>query len=125
MVRFCDQNMVDILGVARLTHKFMRKIVSLFKRDYEGTRLVYDEVVPGAEWVLTGEGVATRKFDGTCCMVQTGRLYRRFDATVGKTPPVGFLPAQEPDAATGHWPGWMLVGDGPEDRWHREAFTGT
>lgn len=102
----------------------MRKITSLFKRDYEGTRFVYDEVVPGAEWVLAGEGVATRKFDGTCCLVQGGRLFRRFDATVGSTPPAGFVAAQEPDATTGHWPGWMPVGDGPEDRWHREAFTG-
>jgi hypothetical protein len=103
----------------------MRKIVSLFKRDYEGTRLVYDEVVPGAEWVLAGEGVATRKFDGTCCMVQAGKLYKRYDAATGKAPPVGFIPTQDPDPATGHWPGWILVGDGPDDRWHREAFTGT
>jgi hypothetical protein len=102
----------------------MRKIVSLFKREYEGNRLVYDEIVPGAEWVAAGEGVATRKFDGTCCMVRSGKLYRRFDATVGKAPPEGFVPAQEADATTGHWPGWMLVGDGPEDRWHREAFAG-
>src|SRR5262245_46042172 len=103
----------------------MRKILSLFKRDYEGTRLVYDEVVSGAEWVLGGEGTATRKFDGTCCRVQGGKLYKRYDATVGQSPPPGFVPAQEPDRVTGHWLGWMLVGDGPEDRWHREAFTGT
>ena len=57
----------------------MRKIPSLFKRDYEGTRLVYDEVVPGSEWVLAGEGVATRKWDGTACMVRDGRLYKRYD----------------------------------------------
>lgn len=103
----------------------MRKITSLFKRDYDGTRLVYDEVVPGAEWVLAGEGVATRKFDGTCCMVRGGRLYKRFDATLGKVPPAGFIPAQEPDPVTGHWPGWMLIGDGPDDKWHSEAFNGS
>ena len=102
----------------------MRKITSLFKRDYEGNRFVLDEVVPGAEWVLAGEGVATRKYDGTCCLVKSGKLYKRFDALAGKTPPLGFLPAQDPDPATGHWPGWLEVGDGPEDRWHREAFTG-
>jgi hypothetical protein len=102
----------------------MRKIVSLFKREYEGTRLVYDEVVPGAEWVLAGEGIATRKFDGTCCMVKEGKLYKRYDATAGKTPPAGFSPAQDPDPATGHWPGWVPVSDSPDDRWHREAFTG-
>jgi hypothetical protein len=100
----------------------MEKIISLFKRDYEGTRLVYNEVVPGAEWVIAGEGVATRKFDGTCCKVEGGRLFKRYDAKKGKTPPEGFIPAQEPDPASGHWPGWLPVGHGPEDRWFREAL---
>lgn len=99
----------------------MQKIISLFQRNYDGDRLVRDEVVPGAEWVLAGEGVATRKFDGTCCMVRGGRLFKRYDAKKGKEPPAGFEPAQDPDAKTGHWPGWLPVGDGPEDRWHREA----
>jgi hypothetical protein len=31
-------------------------------------------------------------------------------------------PDQLPDVFTGHWPGWLLVGDGPEDRWHREGY---
>lgn len=100
----------------------MRKIVSLFQRNYDGDRLVRDEVVPGAEWVAAGEGVATRKFDGTCCLVRNGTLLKRYDAQQGKTPPPGFEPAQDPDPATGHWPGWLPVGDGPDDRWHREAF---
>lgn len=100
----------------------MKKIVSLFQRNYEGDRLVRDEVVPGAEWVLQGEGVATRKFDGTCCLIQEGRFYKRYDAKKGRTPPAGFIPAQEPDPVTGHYPGWVLVGDLPEDRWHKEAF---
>jgi hypothetical protein len=30
--------------------------------------------------------------------------------------------AQEPDPKTGHWPGWLPVGDGPDDKYHREAF---
>lgn len=101
----------------------MQKIISLFQRNYDGDRLVRDEVVPGAEWVLAGEGIATQKFDGTSCMVRNGRLYKRYDAKHGKQPPAGFEPAQEsPDEKTGHWPGWLPVGDGPEDRWHREAF---
>lgn len=101
----------------------MKKTVSLFQRNYDGDRLVRDEVVPGAEWVLAGEGTATRKHDGTCCMVRDGRLFKRYDAKAGKTPPAGFEAAQEPDPNTGHWPGWVPVGDGPEDKWHREAFT--
>jgi hypothetical protein len=100
----------------------MRKTMSLFQRNYEDDRLVRDEVVPGAEWVLAGEGVATRKYDGTCCMVRDGRLYKRYDAKAGKTPPAGFMPAQPaPDPISGHWPGWLAVGDGPEDARHREA----
>ena len=87
----------------------MRKIISLFQRDYDGDRLVRDEVVPGAEWVIAGEGTATRKFDGTCCLVRDGRLFKRYDAKQGKTPPAGFEPAQDPDEVTGHWPGWMPV----------------
>lgn len=100
----------------------MEKIISLFKRDYEGTHLIFNEIVPGAEWVAAGEGVATRKFDGTCCRVLTGKLYKRYDLKAGKKAPPGFEPAQEPDPVTGHCPGWILVGEGPDDKYHREAF---
>lgn len=100
----------------------MKKIISLFQRNYDGDRLVRDEVVPGAEWVIQGEGRATAKLDGTCCMIRSGVLYKRYDAKKGKTPPAGFEPAQEPDPVTGHWPGWLPVGGGPDDQWHREAF---
>lgn len=99
----------------------MQKIISLYKRDYEGTRLVYDEVVPGAEWVIGGEGYATEKLDGTACRIKKGALYKRYDAQKGKTPPDGFEPAQDPDPVTGHWPGWVAVSDKPEDKWHRAA----
>lgn len=101
----------------------MRKIISLFQRNYDGDRLVRDELVPGAEWAAVGEGVATRKWDGTACLVRNGQLFKRYDARAGKTPPAGFEPAQEnPDPVTGHWPGWLAVSEGPEDRWHREAL---
>lgn len=101
----------------------MQKIISLFQRNYDGDRLVRNELVPGAEWVISGEGIPTRKFDGTCCMVRDGKLYKRYDAKKGKQPPAGFEPAQDPDEVTEHWPGWLLVGDGPDDRWHREAVS--
>lgn len=99
----------------------MKKIISLFQRNYDGDRLVRPDVVPGAEWVINGEGIATRKYDGTCCMIRDGILYKRYDAKNGKQPPANFEPAQEPDPITGHWPGWVPVGEGPEDRWHRDA----
>src|SRR4051812_48220728 len=101
----------------------MKKIPSLFQRDYD-TGAIRDELVPGTEWVLT-TGVATRKWDGTCCLIRDGALYKRYDAKHGKTPPEGFVPAQDPDPVTGHWPGWLLVGNGPEDKWHRDGFVNT
>lgn len=100
----------------------MRKIPSLFMRNYDGDRLIRDEIVPGCEWVIAGEGTATRKYDGSACLFQDGTLYKRYDAKHGKTPPVDFVPAQEPDEVTGHWPGWIPVGAGPEDKWLRLAL---
>lgn len=100
----------------------MKKIISLFQRNYDGDRLVRDEVVPGAEWVLAGEGVATRKWDGTCVMIEDGVMWKRYEVKPGKTPPKGFVPANDIDPSTGKRQGWILVGDGPEDRWHREAL---
>jgi hypothetical protein len=104
----------------------MQKIISLFQRNYDGDRLVRDEVTPGAEWVLNGEGTATRKWDGACCMIKDGVLYKRYDAKKGKTPPDGFMPAQEPDAITGHWPGWLKVDPFDKaDKWFIEGLANT
>jgi len=101
----------------------MKKIATLFKRDYDGTRLVYNEIVEGTEWVANGEGWATEKIDGTACLVRGGTLYKRYDAKNGKVPPSNFEPAQDaPDPVTGHWPGWLPVGDDPQDKWHRQAW---
>ncbi len=100
----------------------MKKTISLFARNYDGDRLVRDEIVPGAEWVAAGEGVATRKFDGTCCMWRDGKLWKRHELKAGKPAPAGFEAAQEPDAVTGDVPGWVPVGDGPDDARHREAL---
>jgi len=104
----------------------MKKIITLFQRNYDGDRLVRNEVVPGAEWVLAGEGSALRKIDGTCCLVRAGVLYKRYDLKAKKgrhEQPHGWEPAQpDPDPVTTSWPGWIAVGDGTEDRWHREAW---
>lgn len=98
----------------------MKKIKTVFVVDREAHRATDEVQTP---WVLAGEGVATIKHDGTSAMIEDGRLFRRFDAKHGKTPPVGFQPCEEaPDEITGHFPGWIPVGDGPEDRWFREAF---
>ncbi|MFX1570630.1 MAG: DUF5565 family protein [Promethearchaeota archaeon] len=100
----------------------MKKIISLFKRNYNENRLVINEIVEGAEWVINGEGIATRKFDGTCCKIENGKLYKRYDAKKGKKPPKEFISAQEPDFITGHWPGWVPVTNSSNDKWHNEAM---
>ena len=105
----------------------MKKIPSVFVRDRDGDKLYTEQVTPGCEWVLAGEGIATLKWDGTACMVRDGVLYKRYDrrGKGGKTKPepLGWIACDEaPDPMTGHWPGWMPVGPGPEDRWHRAAF---
>lgn len=100
----------------------MKKIPTLFLRNYDTDHLVRNEVTPGCEWVLNGEGIATEKWDGTCCMIRGRKLYKRYELKRGKQAPEGFEPAQEPDLVTGDVPGWIPVGDGPEDRWHREAM---
>lgn len=102
----------------------MKKIASLYVRNYKTDRLVRNEVVQGSEWVLRGEGIATKKYDGTSCMVKNGQLFKRYDVKKKRKVPDNFIPAQDKDAITGHWPGWVPVGDGPDDQFHREAFTG-
>jgi hypothetical protein len=102
----------------------MKKIQSLFVRNYNGNRQVINEIVPGSEWVLNGEGTATVKWDGTSVLIQYGVLYKRYDAKKGKPLPNGFIPAQEPDEVTGHYPGWAPCDENaPEDQYHFEAFT--
>lgn len=101
----------------------MEKIISLFQRNYDGDRLVRDEVVPGAEWAYAdGGGIATVKHDGTCCLIENGFLFRRYEVKKGKTPPDGFTPACDVDPVTGKQQGWIRIGDGPQDQYHREAW---
>ncbi len=102
----------------------MRKIPSLFQRNYDTDRLVRDEVVPGCEWVLAKEGLATRKWDGVCTMVRDGLLYKRYELKPGKVAPTNWEACDEVDEKTGKQMGWVPVGDGPEDAAMRAAFDG-
>lgn len=102
----------------------MKKIPTLFRCEYQGqTCNITDQVTPGCEWVLAGEGLAFPKWDGTACMVLDGKLYARYDAKRGKIPPEGAIPCQDPDPITGHWPHWVEVTpDKPQYKWHWKAF---
>lgn len=96
----------------------------LFVREFQGRRIarITEDVTPGCEWVLAGEGEASIKRDGTACAVIGGKFYARYDAKNGKTPPAGAIPCCDPDPTTGHWPHWIEVQGQPHLVWHREAW---
>lgn len=104
----------------------MKKMKTLFKREFKNHRLVgtLPIVEEGCEWVLNGDGYATEKIDGTCCLIQDGILYKRFDYKQGRTLPEGAIPCQDDaDPITGHFPHWVKVSaDNPSDKWHIEAL---
>lgn len=103
----------------------MKKIPTLFERQYANHKVVgiKNNVHPGMEWVLDGEGVATIKVDGSCCAVIGGVFYKRFDAKKGRRVPDGAIPCCDPDPVTGHWPHWVKVKiDDPQDKWFYEAY---
>lgn len=102
----------------------MKKIPTVFERDWSGDRSrVVNQIHAGCEWVLAGEGEATRKLDGTCCMVRGNRMFKRRELRKGENPPTDFVQVGF-DEETEKTVGWVPIGEGPEDRYHREARTG-
>ena len=104
----------------------MKKIPTMFERDWEGDRsLVLDNPNPECAWVFAGEGVATRKYDGMACMFDGATWFKRReirDEDVAKKGlPPGFVEADRDDT-TGKRVGWVPIGDGPEDKYLREAI---
>lgn len=100
----------------------MKKIPTLFKRDFQqpGNPLT-TEYNDATEWVLAGEGIATRKYDGQSVLIRDHHMFRRYEYKDGKTPPIDFEEADY-DATTGKHVGWVQVGNGSEDKWFREAM---
>lgn len=118
----------------------MRKIPTIFERDWDNAPgRVVDRPAAGCEWVFAGEGTPTRKYDGTSCAIVGGVLHKRLALRApgalkvedgdelaivfgNVIPPSGFLPLDvEGEPGEEKVIGWVPVGDGPEDRWHREA----
>lgn len=103
----------------------MKKIPTLFERVYENHKIVdiLPNVTVGMEWVLDGDGVATVKWDGSCCAIINGEFYKRYDAKKGKKIPDGAIKCQdEPDKVTGHMPCWVKCDrNNPADKWFVEA----
>jgi hypothetical protein len=101
----------------------MKKIPTLFKRDFSNKGQIIPEYNDGTDWVLRGEGVATRKFDGMAALVRDDKLYKRYEVRPGKFTPSNFEMVDF-DETTGKAVGWVEVGWGSEDKYFREAIAG-
>lgn len=95
----------------------MKPIPSLFRRS-EDRRFVTAQVTKGCEWVIAGEGVARRQYNGTCVLFDpaldpaevplVGELHGwwvRRVVRVGDPFPTGFVPL-DVDTAGGRVIGW-------------------
>ena len=99
----------------------MRKIPTLFERDWDGDRrYVLDKVTPGCEWVIDGEGTPTRKYDGTCVMFDGEKWWARREVKPGKQPPPGFAEIEH-DTVTSKVVGWEPIGQSAFAKYHTEA----
>lgn len=99
----------------------MKKIPTIFVRDFANKGAITQEWHPDCLWVRDGEGRATVKIDGTSCLFHEDKLWKRREIKEGQAFPAGFIMADK-DEETGKTVGWVAVGDGPDDQWHREAL---
>lgn len=111
----------------------MNKIPTLFVRDPEHMARVTRDVTPGCEWVPAGEGIATRKWDGTnvrvtmragvVVAVEKRRNPTRAEKDAGAEP--GYVPALVSDPSDKHILKAVDEGDTaswPDGSWSCEAL---
>lgn len=105
------------------------KIPTVFQRTPD-RRHVAPEITPGCEWVFMGQGVETRKFDGTCVRITHGwydgpqiEVWMRREVGKGKTPPPYFHVIST-DEVTGKTVGWEPYGQTGFAKFIEEAVDG-
>jgi len=100
----------------------MRKIPTIFLRDLDNKSRITRNPHPDCDWVFRGEGLPTRKYDGTCVLIQDGQCFKRREVRPGKKAPADFIEVQV-DRETGKRIGWVPVRMGdPNDRYYFEAL---
>lgn len=100
----------------------MRKIPTLFQRDPDNRAHVTREVNSEAAWVIEGEGRATRKYDGTCVMLdEDGQWWARREVKPGKKPPPRWVQVAH-DEVTGKSMGWEPVEQSAFAKLHAEVM---
>lgn len=101
----------------------MKKISTLFAKDPKNLARVVNKINIENTWVINGQAIVTRKFDGTSVAVINGELFKRFDAKKGREIPIGAIPCQEADLITGHHPHWLKCNrTKSEDKFFFEGF---
>ena len=100
----------------------MNKIPTVFLRDPADRKRTLPEVHPACRWVLDGEGTPTRKYDGTCVMLDdTGVWWARREVRPGRTRPPGYRPVMT-DEVTGKTVGWEPIEQSAYAKYHAEAL---
>ncbi|MFI5496001.1 hypothetical protein [Actinoplanes sp. NPDC051859] len=100
----------------------MHKIPTLFRRDPENRKRVLPEANPECQWVLDGQGTPTRKYDGTCVLLdEDGTWWARREVRPGRTRPPGYRPVVT-DEATGKTQGWEPIAQSSYASCHAEAL---
>jgi hypothetical protein len=102
----------------------MNKIPTLFVRDFASghPERLTREVHPDCGWVIAGEGVATRKYDGVCMrFTEDGLWWARREVKPGKPTPAGYVPT-EMDEVTGKTVGWEPLSQSAFAKFHAEAL---
>lgn len=99
----------------------MKKIPTLFVRDEEDRRYVTREVNPACQWVIDGEGIVTRKYDGTCVMFDGERWWARREVRPGKAAPPYYVPVDH-DNVTGKTVGWEPIEQSAFVKYHAEVL---
>ena len=99
----------------------MNKIPTLFLRDPDDRKRTLPEVNPVCRWVLDGEGKPTRKYDGTCVLLdEDGTWWARREVRPGRTRPPGYR-AVVTDEVTGKTQGWEPIAQSAYATCHVEA----
>ena len=94
----------------------MKKIPTLFIRDPSNPLRVINEVNSLCQWVVNGEGIATRKWDGQPILLQDGLMYKRYTGDIKgySGNPLGAISCGEEEDTTPIW--WVIVTYRNEDK---------
>lgn len=102
----------------------MKKIPTILKRDPDIMRWVTNEVNPECQWVIDGEGIITRKYDGTCVMLDDKcAWWARREVKKDKPEPENFV-LEDFDEVTGKKQGWEPIEQSAFYKFWKEAVDG-